>query len=62
MIWLDVIKIIMRIFFGLCCVGFTLGLFLHEKYSVFAKIFEFTVIGMVWYGFMEMFAYTVFGF
>ena len=61
MLFLNILSIIMRVFFGLCCVGFMLGLFLHEKYSVFEKIFEFTIIGVVWYGWGQMFMYAIFG-
>ena len=57
----DVLSIIMRVFFGLCCIGFILGLFLHEKNKVFKFIFEGTVVLAVWYGIGQMFMYAIFG-
>lgn len=47
MIWL---KIITRIFFGLCCIGFALGMTLWHKHPIFEKVGVFTGFIILGYG------------
>ena len=61
MIWLNVLQIIIRIFFGLCCIGFTLGLFLHDKHPILERVWLFTGFLMLGYGFTQMLVYAVLG-
>ena len=58
---LFVLKIVVRIFFGLCCVGFFSGMFLHDKHPIFEKVWVFTGFLMLGYGFTQMFAYAILG-
>lgn len=61
MIWLDIIRIITRIFFGLSSVGCVLSLFLHEKHQIFKKMFIFTGVFALWYGIGKMFMFAILG-
>ena len=58
MIWL---KIITRIFFGLCCIGFALGMTLYDKHQIFEKIAVATGFLILGYGFTQMFVFTILG-
>lgn len=59
MIWL---KIVLRIFFGLCCIGFISGMFLHDKYPIFEKVWVYNVFLILGYGLTQMFVYAILGF
>ena len=58
MIWL---KIITRIFFGLCCIGFALGMTLYDKHQIFENIAVSTGFLILGYGFTQMFVFTILG-
>lgn len=58
MIWL---KIITRIFFGLCCIGFTLGMTLNDKHPIFEKVGVYTGFLILMYGLTRMFVFAVTG-
>ena len=61
MIWLDVIRIIARIFFGLFSIGCVLSMFLYEKHKIFTKIFIYTGVVALWYGIGKMFIFAILG-
>lgn len=56
------LKIILRIFFGLCCIGFVSGMFLHDKYPILEKVWVFTGFLALGYGLTQMFVYAILGF
>lgn len=62
MIWLNVIRIIVRILFGLISTGFILSMCLHKKHKIFENIFEFTGFCAIMYGIMQMFMSAILGF
>lgn len=57
----NILEIIGRILHGLCVVGFVLGMFLHDKHSIFEKIWVGTGFIMLGYGFTQMFVYAILG-
>lgn len=59
MIWLEIIT---RIFFGLCCIGFVLGMTLWHKHPIFEKVGVYTGFLIVAYGLAQMFVHTILGF
>lgn len=58
MIWL---KIVLRIFFGICCIGFGLGMTLWNKHPIFEKIGVCTGFLILGYGFTQMLVYAILG-
>ncbi len=61
MIWLNVLNMAVRIFFGLCCSGFALGLFLHDKHPILEKVWIYTGFIALMYGLTQMFVYAILG-
>lgn len=62
MIWLNVLKIIGRILFGSCIIGFMLGLLLWSKHPIFEDfcvVFGFVILA---YGFVQMAMLAILGF
>lgn len=58
MIWLN---IILRIFYGLCCIGFVLGMTLSHKHKIIEKIGLYTGFFVLMYGLTRMFVYAILG-
>lgn len=56
-----VLEIVVRIFFGLCCIGFSLGVVLNEKYPFFDRVGLYTGFLILMYGFTRMFIYAILG-
>lgn len=61
MTFLDILGIISRVICGLCCVGFMLGFFLHEKHPTFEKIWTSTGFIALMYGLGRMWMYAIMG-
>lgn len=57
-----VLKIFLRIFFGLYCIGFISGMFLHDKHPIFEKVWVYTGFIALGYGLTQMFIYAILGF
>ena len=62
MILFDVLEIVIRIFFGLCCVGFGLGMALWDKHPIFKKIASGICFFVVMYGLTHMLIDVILGF
>lgn len=56
-----ILKIVLRIFFGLCCIGFALGMTLSDKHPVFEKVGLYTGFLILMYGLTHMFIYAILG-
>ena len=54
-------ELITRIFFGLCCIGFALGMTLWHKHPIFEKVGVFTGFIILGYGFTQMFVFAILG-
>ena len=61
MIWLNVLGIVVRILFGLCCIGFVLGMTLWNKHPIFENIAVSTGFLIMGYGFSQMLVYAILG-
>lgn len=61
MIWLNIIKIFLRIFFGLCCISFVLGMTLSYKHKIIEKIGLYTGFFVLMYGLIRMLVYAILG-
>ncbi len=62
MIWLDVIRIIARAFYGLIGIAFILSMCLHKKHKIFKNIFEFTGCFAIIYGVTRLLMFAILGF
>ena len=61
MSFFDVLSIIWRVVCGICCVGFMLGFFLHEKHPTFEKIWTSTGFIALMYGLGRLWMYAIMG-
>ena len=62
MIFLNILKIIGRILFGLCIVGFMLGMFLWTKHPIFEDIFVGAGFVALACGFVKMAIFAILGY
>lgn len=61
MTFLGILGIADRVICGLCCTGFFLGLFLHEKHPTFETIWTSTGFIALMYGLGRMLVYSITG-
>lgn len=61
MIFLNILRIIVRIVYVLNVVGFFVGMFLYKKYPIFEDIFLATGFFAVWYGITHMLVFAILG-
>ena len=61
MIFLNILKIIGRILFSLCIIGFLLGMFLWYKHPIFADICVGSGFVIFAYGFVQMALFAFLG-
>ena len=61
MIFLNILKIIVRVLFGSCIIGFVLGMLLLGRHPIFQDIFVCTGVIMFAYGLVQMALFAFLG-